>query len=230
MGLFKRMGDIISANLNEMVDKFEDPEKMLKQAVREMESAIRDAMDRAAKVVASEKLLSKQLAEHESQVEHWQKQAESAIGRGDDDSGRHALARKRENQKLHAALADQYSAAQASSQKLRRQIEAMRVRLSEAKRKLVVLTARKQAAETRKRLVSQFSDVNVNEQAFGKFDRMCEKVEQAEAEAEALIELSSGGDGLEFDADEADGSGDPDVEAEFRELKQKLGQASPVEV
>ena len=221
MGLFQRMSDIISANLNEMVDKFEDPETMLNQAVREMETAIRSAMDSAAKVIASQKLLTKQLTNHQTQSATWLQRAEAAVRGGDDDAARHALARKREHEKLLAALSDELAIVDASSKKLRRQIEAMRVRLAEAKRKLVLLTARKQAAEARKKLVIDFGTAEVNDEPFNKFDRMCDKVEWCEAEAEALIELS-GGDDFE---DEFATSADTEIEAELQQLKQTV--ASP---
>ncbi len=216
MGLFKRMSDIISANLNEMVDKFEDPETMLKQAVREMETAIRSAMDGAAKVIASQKLLGKQLTDHQTQAATWQQRAEAAVRGGDDDTARHALARKREHEKLLAALSDELTIADASSQKLRRQIEAMRVRLAEAKRKLILLTARQRAAEARKKLVTEFGGVAVNDEPFSKFDRMCDKVESCEAEAEALLELSGG---VDFE-DEFTNAADVEIEAELQQLKQ----------
>ena len=67
MGLFRRFGDIVSANLNDLVNHFEDPEKMLRQAIREMEEAVASALNEAAKVVANEKLLAKQLAENRRQ-------------------------------------------------------------------------------------------------------------------------------------------------------------------
>ncbi len=218
MGLFTRMGDIISANLNEMVDKYEDPEKMLKQAVGEMESAIRTAMDGAAKVIANEKLISKQMTEQQSEIEHWWQKAETAVRNGDEDVARHALVRKREHEKLQAALTDQFTTARASSQKLRRQIDAMRVRLDEAKRKLVLLTARKQAADARKQLIAEFGQPDFSQAAFSKFDRMCKKVDYAEAETEALLELSGTqdrSDDLSIDL------ANVDIEAELQKLRQK---------
>ena len=153
MRLFRRIGDIISANLNEMIDHFEDPEKMLKQAVREMEQAVAAALDSAVKAVANEKLLSKQLAENRRQAQRWQHRAGEAVATGDDDLARRAITRKIQHEKLVAALEDQHTAAAETSAKLRRQIEGMRAKLTEVKRMLAALIARKRAAETRRQLL-----------------------------------------------------------------------------
>lgn len=211
MGIFKRVGDIISANINELIDEFEDPEKMLRAAVREMETAIRTAMDTAAKVIGAEKLLTKQLAEHRRHVETCQQAAKDAVARGDDDAARTALTRKTEHEKLMAALTDQLSATQSAANKLRRQIEAMQVRLAEARRKQVTLTARKQVAESTWKLAADLGSTSVDTGAFSRFDSLCQRVEQAEAEAEALLELSGCVESIPTVA--------LDVEAELQELK-----------
>ncbi len=216
MGIFKRVSDIISANLNELVDGFEDPEKMLKQAVREMEAAIETALDGAVKVIANEKLLDKQLAEQRRLVDCWQDRAREAVHREDDEAARTALARKAEHEKLAAALEDQAATAQTAGRKLRRQIDAMRVRLAEARRKQVSLTARKQAAGARKRILSDLGGSAVNDEAFARFDRMSTKIEQAEAEADALLELT----GHELQNDDVDEQTvDSAIEAELQALK-----------
>ncbi len=149
MGLFGRVGDILSANLNDMVDRFEDPEKMLKQAVREMEAAIVEARRETARAMAAEKLAGKDLADSERQVRDWQRRAEQAVRAGDDALARKALARKQEHDKVSAALRDQATAAAEASGALRRQLEAMQAKLSEATRRLGTLTARNKAAAVR---------------------------------------------------------------------------------
>jgi phage shock protein A len=217
MGLFKRVGDIISANLNEMVDRFEDPEKMLRQAIAEMEAAVANALVGAARVIANERLLAKQLDEDRRHVDRCQRRAEEAVLAGNDEVARDALIRKAEHVKLVAALADQHTAAQNAARKLRRQIAALRVRLSEARRKQATLIARKRATDARRKLIEDIDGVMFDESAFSKFDRMSLKVEQAEAETDALIELT-GSDAI---ADEIDPI-DIQIETELEALKQKL--------
>ncbi len=95
MGLFQRIGDIIAANLNDLVDRFEDPEVMLKQAIREMETMIEAATAGAARAIAGERLLSKDLSDHEQKAARWRARAEEGVSRGDDDLARQAIARAR---------------------------------------------------------------------------------------------------------------------------------------
>lgn len=217
MGLFKRVGDIISANLNEMVDRFEDPEKMLRQAVREMEQAVASALDGAVRVIANERLLARQLDEQRGLLERCRQRAEEAVRAGDDDAARRALLRKVEHAKLVDALSDQHAAAEAAATRLRRQIDALRVRLAEARRKQAALIARRRAADAHWKLAETINSVTVDESAFNKFDRMSRKVEQAEAEADALIELTRHSD--------TDDDFDPaavEIETELEALKQNL--------
>jgi phage shock protein A len=216
MGLFKRVSDIISANLNDMVDRFEDPEKMLNQAIREMETAIRNTMNSAARVIANGKLLKKQLANQRGQAERWQQRATDAVSTGNDNAARHALIRKNEQEKLSVALEDELATTQSVGMKLRRQIEAMNVKLAEARRKIVTLSARKQTSQLHKQLAAPVDSSSMNEKAFGRFDRLCEKIERTEAEAEALLELT-GYDGTV--ADVAGSDMDLEIETELAELK-----------
>src|SRR5689334_15444665 len=98
MGLFQRISDIITATLNEMTESFEDPEKMLRQAIREMEQSIGEATQETAKVLANEKRMAKELGNNEQQVREWQRKAEQAVAGGDDNLARKALSRKQEHQ------------------------------------------------------------------------------------------------------------------------------------
>ena len=221
MGLFGRVGDILSANLNDMVDRFEDPEKMLKQAVREMEAAIVEARRETARAMAAEKLAGKDLADSERQVRDWQRRAEQAVRAGDDALARKALARKQEHDKVSAALRDQATAAAEASGALRRQLEAMQAKLSEATRRLGTLTARNKAAAVRARMEAGVGEVGMNTEAFEKFERLRKKVERVEAETEALQELQTGLPSARVEAPA--GGRDESVDAELAELKKKLG-------
>ncbi len=191
MGVFRRISDIISANLNDLTEGFEDPEKMLKQAVREMEETIAEVTNQTAKAMANETTLSRELERNRAQQQQWQGRAEKAVEAGNDDLARKALARKNEHEKLVAALKDQLEAAQEAGASLRCQLAAMKAKLAEGKRNLATLSARKRAADFRKKMESQAVGVSseIDDSAFAKFDRMKAKVEQAEAEAAAMAEL-----------------------------------------
>lgn len=225
MSIFKRIQDIISANLNDMVADYENPEQMLRQAVREMEDAIHKARPDVAKAMANDKTIAKELAANSSQASTWEERAVSAVESGDDKLARKALERKKEYEKITAALADQHVAAQEASQMLRRQLEAMEAKLADAQRRLSTLVARNRAAEIRTKMATSEGAVRLDENdAFSKFDRLSKKVEMAEAEAEAMAELARGRKPAEEAAREADepSSADLDVDAELAALKKGI--------
>lgn len=225
MGLFSRIGDIISANLNDLTESFEDPEAMLRQAIREMETSINEVTEQTAKAMASQKTMQRELERNRQQAEQWQGRAERAVAEGDDGLARRALSRKREHEKLAAALDDQLAAARDSVGTLRRQLDAMKAKLAEAKRSYATLSARKRAADFRKKMSAELdrTPCSVDSNAFSKFDRLREKVELAEAEAEALAELRQGLGpvGTQEGGVEVDSDVDLDVDAELAELKQR---------
>jgi len=223
MGFFRRISDIVSANLNDLVDDFEDPEQMLRQAVREMEESIAEMTQQTAKTMANEKTLQRELDRNRQQVEQWQGRAMSAVEAGDDELAKKALTRKNEHQKLVAALEDQLQTAREATGTMKRQLDGMKAKLAEGKRNLATLSARKRAADFRKKMESQAAGatVEVDDNAFAKFDRLKSKVEQAEAEAEAMAELR-GSDPSPILGDDDTPDEDLDVAAELADLKKKV--------
>ncbi len=220
MGIFARISDIVTANLNELTEGFEHPEQLLKQAVREMEESIADATQATAKALAHEKVLRNELNANRDYAKRWNERAQQAVTAGDDELARKALKRKLEHDKLVAAIDDQLTAAQSAASALRRQLEAMKAKLAEAKRNLATLSARQRAADFRKKMetVGDCLAAELDQNAFAKFDRLRSRVEQAEAEAEALAELRGGSTAEEIAEDEL-GSHDAEVQAELERLK-----------
>jgi len=226
MGLFKRISDIISANLNDLTEQFEDPEKMLKQAIREMEESIEEVTQQVVKAMAQEKLLARELERNQQQAEQWQARAQKAIEAGDDDLARKALVRKNEHEKLVSALEDQLKLAREANKSLTHQLEGMRAKLAEAKRSLATLVARQQAADFRRRMEREpaaFS-TEVDTDAFAKFERLKSKVEQTEAEAEAMAELRHRDSGTTPHEMPEVGDEGFDVADQLAALKKKLGK------
>ena len=224
MGLFQRISDIITANLNEMTESWEDPEKMLRQAIREMEQSIQEVTQETAKVMANQKLLAKELANNQRQMADWQSKAETAVKSGDDDLARKALSRKREHQKLVVALQDQWNSTEEASRTLKNQLEGMKSKLAEAKRSLATLSARQRAADFRKKMHSTPGVLDApldDDNAFAKFDRLRARVEQAEAEADALAELRGATPFAEAAAANATRVDVDDLDAELAHLKSK---------
>lgn len=222
MPVFRRIADILSANLNELVDRFEDPETMLRQAVREMETAVDETMHAAAKSIAGERLLSRQLDEHRRASDQCFERARDAVSRHDDDDARSVLAAKARHDKLIAALHDQLATAREHNARLRRQLDALRVRLAEARQTMHVYIARNRAARARRQLAVDAQRLHVGTDAFHRFGRHCERIDRTEAEAHAWLELT--GDDT-FDA----GPADPDLELQLAALKQESRTRSPAE-
>lgn len=227
MGFFKRISDIVSANLNEMTEGLEDPEKMLKQAIREMEDSIVEVTQQTAKTIAGEKTLTRELERNRAQVQQWEGRAVKAVESNDDDLARKALARKNEHAKVVEALEDQLESAREASGMLKRQLAAMKAKLAEAKRNLSTLSARKRAADFRMKMDAQATGAStrVDDNAFAKFERLKTKVEQAEDEADAMAELRGieAGGTAEDVADIPDDD-DLDIAAQLAELKKKKAE------
>jgi len=214
MGLFKRVNDIITANLNDLVDQFEDPEKGLKQAVREKEEANQTATGEATKVLANQKRLEKEIARNDSEVQRFNSLANDRVDASDDGGARQALVKAGEYSKLAEALQQQLGAATDASNVLKDQLAGMRTKKEEAKRNLATLSARHKAAEIRKQSIAATSSGGggVEKSAFDKFERLREKVEMAEAEAEALVEITG-------EVSDASGPSEVDVESQLAALK-----------
>ncbi len=224
MGVFRRISDIISANMNELTVQFENPEKMLKQAIREMEDSIAEVTEQTAKAMAHKKTLSRELERNRAGSEEWQQRAVKAVEAGDDALARKALARKSEHDKLVAALEDQIGVARESCTMLQHQLAGMQAKLAEAKRNLSTLAIRKKSADLRKKMDAQAAGLAspADDTAFAKFDRLKAKVEQAEAEAEAMAELRAMQvGGKAEDVSEASAE-DLDVASQLADLKRKM--------
>jgi len=223
MRFLRRVGDVIGANLNDLVDRLDDPEVMLRQALREMDDAIAGATAAAARAIGGERRLAEELARHERQAGRWQARAEQAVAREADDLARQALARRLEHDASGAALRDQWAAAREASQSLRRRVEAMKARRAEAARQLATLSARRKAAEACKTLrgLDAGPDPLFGTRGFARFARMREAVELAEAEATALIELHvDPGDELEAALEARED--ERRIEAELAAIKESL--------
>jgi phage shock protein A len=214
MGVFRRVSDIISANLNEMVEKFESPETMLRQAIREMDAAVARTMEAAARIIAEERRVESQLARHRDEANGLYRRAQELLVRGDEPAARRTLVRRNECEKVAAALDDQLNAAKSTGGKIRRQLDAMRVRRAEAERKLHVLVARQRTAEAQRQWLTQQAEFGTDDAGFARFERIRRKIERSEAEADAMFELA----GMECVDDDGPGT-DEEIDAQLQALK-----------
>lgn len=194
MGIFRRTADIFAANINDLVDRFEEPERMLRQALREMEDLLAATSSAVARSIATEKLLAKSREEHSIKAGEWQRKATDAIDQGDDALARRALARKLDHERTRAAVDRQLVEAREANETLRRQLDLLRDRLAAARNRLMMLSAQQTAADAQRQMATLSRGPRGQARALARFERFYEQVEFAQAEAVALIELETGGD------------------------------------
>ncbi|ACV64237.1 phage shock protein A, PspA [Desulfofarcimen acetoxidans DSM 771] len=220
MSLFKRIGDNIRANINSLLDKAEDPVKMLEQYLRDMAEDIAEAETAVAKQIAVVKRFEAQYQEAQAMVEKRESQAMAAVESGREDLARRALEDKRLNQTKADEFYAQYQQYRDVADRLKLQLTDMKEEYEKMKARKAALVARAQAAKAQKSVNDVMSGFGKNN-ARGGFERMEEKVLQAEAEAQAGIELRSSGDNLD-DELAALGQGTSDIDIEMQRLREKV--------
>jgi len=228
MGIFARLASLIKANLNDLISEAEDPEKMLNQVVVEMANQLIEAKKAVAVAIADEKRLAKQAESELAKAAEWQRRAMMAVRAGNDALAKEALQRKKEHDGLAASYKDQWAKQKKSVDKIKMALRVLNNKIEEAKRKKQVLIARKRRAEAQKKIQETMSGLTETS-AFETFDRMENKIDQIEAEAEAASELAEeySGDVLahKFGQLEATAGADEDLLA----LKREMGMAPPAE-
>src|SRR5262245_19657784 len=224
MGIFSRLGTLIKSNLNDLISKAEDPQKMLNQIVLEMQNQLVEAKKQVATSIADEKRLKKQWDEQIELSKEWERKAMLAIRSGDDGLAKEALTRKAEHDHQQAEFGKQWQLQKDAVEKLKDQLRALNDKIEEAKRKKNILIARQKRAEAQKAIQDTMRGLSDNS-AFDTFERMHQKVEQIEAESEASTELGGelAGDTLQqkFKKLEASAGGGSDMA--LAELKAKMG-------
>ncbi len=232
MGFFGRLATLIKSNLNDLISKSEDPEKMLNQVIVDMNQQLVEAKKQVAVAIADEKRLQKQYNNEKAILDEWHKKAMLAVRAGDDELAKEALLRKKEHDSLAKAYEDQWRKQQLAVNQLKTALRALNNKIEEAKRKKNVLIARKRRAEAMKQIQETMSGLADNS-AFETFDRMAEKIDQIEAEVEAGAELSEeySGDVLKsrFAKLEQTAGADAELEALKREMGLIEAEPPPVE-
>jgi phage shock protein A len=224
MGLFSRFRRAMKANLNDMISKAENPEKMLNQLILEMNEQLVESKKTVAAAIADEKKLERQLVLNKEQSDEWERKAMLAVRAGKDDLAKEALLRKQELDGALRQYQTQWEAQRASVEQLKATLRQLQQKIEEAQRKKNLLIARVKRAEAQKRIQQTMSTL-ADTSAFEVFDRMSERVEQIEAELEAMeeIEAPPGQDRLEeqFRALE---SGEGGADKMLEDLKAKMAR------
>ncbi|MDR0760659.1 MAG: PspA/IM30 family protein [Treponema sp.] len=212
MGIFSRLKTLISSNVNDLINKAEKPEKMLNQLLIDMNEQLIESKKAVALAIADEKKLERELQNQEAQAREWERKAMLAVQAGKDDLAKEALLRRQEYENNAAEYRKQWEAQKASVEKLKEALRELQNKIEEAQRKKNLLIARAKRAEAQQKIQSTISSVSGNRTAFDAFDRMAQKVDQMEAEAEAAKELE-------------DVSADASLEKRFAELEKSDASA-----
>jgi phage shock protein A len=229
MGIFARLGTLIKSNLNDLISKAEDPEKMLNQVLLDMQTQLVEAKKQVAVAIADEKRLQKQYETEAEKAKEWERKAMLAVTAGNDNLAKEALMRKTEHDNIQSQYQQQWIGQKAAVDKLKDALRLLSNKIEEAKRKKNILIARKKRAEAQQTIARTMSGLS-DTSAFDTFDRMSSKIDQLEAEAEAGAELAGelSGDTLEAkfaQLEHSPGSGQADMA--LADLKAKMGLAAP---
>jgi len=183
MGIFSRLTDIVNANLNSLLDKAEDPPKMVRLIIQEMEEGLVRERSNLARYLADKKELRRQQERNQSQLQDWQSKAELALQKGRDDLARAALIEKGKQQQLVDALSQDFSAVEEGIAKLTAEIELLEAKLEDARGRQKAMLLRSAAAQSRLN-VQQHGQRATPHSIMEKFDRMERKIEEMESKAD----------------------------------------------
>jgi phage shock protein A len=188
MGLLERVGTLIRANLNDMIDRAEDPEKMIKQIILDMENQYLQVKTQVAVSIADQHLLEKKFKENEGGGSDWMRKAERAVDKGEDDLARAALDRFQTSQRLALSYKEQVDDQKAQVETLKGALMKLEQKLDEAKSKRDLLLARHRRSIALGKAARAQSAMGDNSKS-ASFDRMKDRVNHTEAIATAEVEL-----------------------------------------
>jgi phage shock protein A len=225
MGIFDRFATMLRSNLNDLISRAENPEKMLTQLILDMRTQLDKARQQVAQAIADEKKLEADALAMKKQAEDWERRAMLAVQEGRDDLAKQALMRYNEALQGAQQLHETWLKSKSETETLKQSLRQLNDKIEEAKRKKNILVARARRAEATQRIQDTLSGMG-DKSAFESFERMQEKIENNERKALAAAELQQEftGDNLvkEFEQLEYHGSSDQ----QLLELKAKMGLLS----
>lgn len=224
MGVFSRISDILKSNINDLLDKAEDPEKMVKQIIIDMQKELTTATQNLGKAKASERLAQKKMEDAVKVSSSWESKAKAALSQGNQEMAKQALAKKVKADEDVSTYTEMYESIKNQTDAIEDQVEVLKSKLEEAKSRQAMLIARSQMADTKKALAKSQGGFD-GSSAIESFDRMEEKIQRKEAEADAFAEISGNADAdmLEsFDQIERDAK----VDAEMARLMAEMNGTS----
>lgn len=221
MGIFNRIGDIIKSNVNDLIDRAEDPEKMVKQIIIDMQKELKKSTEALGKAKTSERLAKRQYENAVKVSAEWENKAKSALKAGNTELAKTALAKKVKSDEDVANYKEMYESISAQADAIASQVDAVKAKLDEAKSRQAMLIARSQMADTKKNLAQSLGGIDSSSSS-EKFNRMEEKIIRKEAEADAFSDIA----GTNTDNDDSDDfkklETDSKVDAELQRLMAEM--------
>lgn len=223
MGIFSRLSDLLKSNINDLIDRAEDPEKMVKQVIIDMQTELTKATQNYGKAKASERMAEKKYLEAKKISESWEAKAKAALSQGNQELAKQALAKKVKADEDVISYKDMYESISDQTEAIGNQVEVLKSKLEDAKSRQAMLIARSQMAETKKNLAKASGNFDASS-SFEKFQRMEDKINRKEAEADAFSEIAGDDDDVidSFAQIETDAK----VDAELQRLMAEMGAAA----
>ncbi|PNH99172.1 phage shock protein PspA [Vibrio diazotrophicus] len=220
MGIFSRFADIVNSNISALLDKAEDPEKMIRLIIQEMEDTLVEVRTNSAKAIADKKELARKVASIDDQIEDWQNKATLALNKQRDDLARAALIEKQKLQSVLKSLHTEQTLVEETIDKLTGEITKLESKITETRAKQQALAIRSQSAVNR-RNVQRHLHTSRTEEAMSKFEQYSRKVDELEAEADLYAQSAQG---KSLDQEFAELQAQDEIEQELAKLKQQMKQ------
>ena len=189
MAIFSRLTDLLKANINDLIDRSEDPEKMVKQIIIDMEEQLQNAVQGLGSVMATERDMLKKLKAAQDESKLWEGRARDALKSENEELAKKAIDKKLEADTSVKQYQKMYDNISSQTKILREQVDLLKKKLNEARARQTMLIARDKVAEARKEVISAVGDLD-SSGAFAKMDKMEKKIAEKEAQADAAFDIS----------------------------------------
>src|SRR5919199_1615193 len=222
MGILDRVSTLLRANINDMIDRAEDPEKVVKQLIADMNNQLLQVKTQVAAAIADEKMLYQRYKDNEAKAADWQQRAELAVERGQDDMAREALMRRNSFAQTAEGFKTQYEQQSQQVEQLKDALRQLEAKIQDAQTKQELLIARSRRAKAETNIRRTLSGLDQSS-ALTSFQRIEEKVSRQEAQASALGQLDQETMESRFQLMESES----EVDRQLAALKQQKGLAAP---